>query len=118
MAITSQQKGKLAEFLVFGKLIEEGADLYLPVIDTGIDAVVRQKDGTYKEIQVKSTKKGGVLLHGFLTTCSYYEDVLSYGSTCQNLKRTPKSGFFQAKSLRIILQRLVQNRTLHIADWT
>jgi len=58
MAITSQQKGKLAEFLVFGKLIEEGADLYLPVIDTGIDAVVRQKDGTYKEIQVKSTKKG------------------------------------------------------------
>ncbi|MBE9512952.1 MAG: hypothetical protein IMY77_02705 [Chloroflexi bacterium] len=57
MERTSQQKGKFAEFLVFSKLIEEGADLYLPVIDTGIDAVVRQKDGTYKEIQVKSTEK-------------------------------------------------------------
>jgi len=58
MAITSQQKGKLAEFLVFGKLIKEGVDLYLPVIDTGIDAIVRQKNGTHLDIQVKSTEKG------------------------------------------------------------
>ena len=58
MERTSQQKGKLAEFLAFGKLIERGADLYLPVIDTGIDAVVRRKDGTHLDIQVKSTEKG------------------------------------------------------------
>jgi len=57
MGNISQQKGKLAEFLVFGELIKEGADLYLPVIDTGIDAVVRRKDGTYLEIQVKSTEE-------------------------------------------------------------
>ncbi len=56
MEKTSQQKGKLAEFLVFGKLIERGADLYLPVVDTGIDAIVRRKDGIYLEIQVKSTE--------------------------------------------------------------
>ena len=58
MEITTQQTGKRAEFLVFGELVRNGADLYLPAIDTGIDAVVRQKDGTYKEIQVKSTEKG------------------------------------------------------------
>jgi hypothetical protein len=58
MEQTSQQKGKLAEFLVFGKLIERGADLYLPAIDTGIDAIVRWRDGTYLDIQVKSTKEG------------------------------------------------------------
>ena len=58
MERTSQQKGKLAEFLVFGKLIKEGADLYLPVIDIGIDAIVRREDGTHLDIQVKSTKKG------------------------------------------------------------
>ncbi len=58
MERTSQQKGKLAEFLVFGKLIERGADLYLPVVDTGIDAIVGRKDGTYLDIQVKSTEEG------------------------------------------------------------
>jgi hypothetical protein len=53
---TSQQKGKQAEFLVFGELIKRGADLYLPVIDTGIDALIRKKDGTYLQIQVKATE--------------------------------------------------------------
>ena len=52
----SQQKGKRAEFLVFGELLKQGADLYLPVIDIGIDALVRRKDGTFSEIQIKSTE--------------------------------------------------------------
>jgi hypothetical protein len=54
--VTSQQKGKQAEFLVFGELIKRGVDLYLPSVDTGIDAVVRKKDGRYLEIQVKATE--------------------------------------------------------------
>jgi hypothetical protein len=58
MATTSLQKGKRAEFLVFAELIREGADVYLPIIDTGIDAIVRREDGTQLDIQVKSTKKG------------------------------------------------------------
>jgi hypothetical protein len=58
MEITTQQKGKRAEFLVFGELIRRGADLYLPVIDMGIDAIVRREDGTHLDIQVKSTEKG------------------------------------------------------------
>ncbi len=56
MEVTSQQKGRGAEFLVFGELLRKGADLYLPTIDTGIDAIVRRKDGSYLEIQVKSTE--------------------------------------------------------------
>lgn len=54
---TSQTKGKSAEFLVFSELIKRGADLYLPVIDTGIDGIIRREDGTYLEIQVKSTEE-------------------------------------------------------------
>lgn len=57
MPITSQQKGKLAEFLVFGELIKRKVDVFLPIIDTGINAVVRREDGTYLDIQVKSTEK-------------------------------------------------------------
>ena len=57
MSIEDLRKGKSAEFYVFSELIRRSADLYLPVIDTGIDAILRKKDGTYLEIQVKSTEK-------------------------------------------------------------
>jgi hypothetical protein len=57
MQITTEQKGKAAEFLVFSELLKKGADLYLPVIDIGVDAIIQQKGGTYLEIQVKSTEK-------------------------------------------------------------
>jgi predicted AAA+ superfamily ATPase len=57
MSVEDLRKGKGAEYFVFSELIRKGADLYLPVIDTGIDAILRKKDGTYLEIQVKSTEK-------------------------------------------------------------
>ena len=56
MERTSQQKGKSAELLVFSELIRRGVDLYLPVIDIGIDAIIRKDKNTYLEIQIKSTE--------------------------------------------------------------
>lgn len=56
MESSPQQKGKRGEFIVFGELIKKRFDLYLPVIDVGIDAIVRLKNGTYREIQVKTTQ--------------------------------------------------------------
>ncbi len=56
MQITTDQKGKGAELMVFGELIRKGVDLYIPIVDIGIDAIIKKKDGTYLQIQVKSTK--------------------------------------------------------------
>lgn len=54
--IGTVERGKLGELYVFGKLIEKGAMPFTPIADIhGIDAVVRKKDGTYVEIQVKAT---------------------------------------------------------------
>ena len=53
----TQEKGKGAELLVFSELIKRGADLFIPVIDKGIDAVIRKSNGTYLEIQIKSTQE-------------------------------------------------------------
>jgi len=56
MEMGTTEKGKLGELYVFGKLIEKGAMPFLPIADIrGVDAVVRKKDGTYVEIQVKAT---------------------------------------------------------------
>ena len=56
MAISSQHKGKRAELIVFGELLRKGAELYTPVVDIGVDALVRGQDGTYIELQVKATE--------------------------------------------------------------
>ena len=55
--ISTQDKGKYAEFLVFAELIGRGADVYTPTVDTGIDAVVRRKNGSYTEVQIKATEE-------------------------------------------------------------
>jgi hypothetical protein len=57
MSIEDLQKGKSAEYFVFSELIKRGADVFIPIVDTGIDAIVRQKDGTYLEIQIKATQE-------------------------------------------------------------
>ena len=57
MGTSSRHKGKRAEYYVFGELIKRGLDLYLPVVDIGVDAIIRGDDGSaYVELQVKSTE--------------------------------------------------------------
>ena len=56
MTVLSQHKGKHGELFVFGELLQRGAELYTPLVDVGVDAVVRGQDGTYVELQVKATQ--------------------------------------------------------------
>ena len=47
--------GKRMEYYVMGRMLNEGIDIYVPLIDdNGIDAVVRKKDGTFIELQIKA----------------------------------------------------------------
>ena len=58
--LSRREKGKITEFQVISKLIMSGLDLYVPIIDIGIDCILRiEKPGKptrYYEIQIKSTK--------------------------------------------------------------
>jgi hypothetical protein len=43
------------EYYVIGQMLKEGLDVYIPLIDDfGIDAVVRKRDGTFVEVQIKA----------------------------------------------------------------
>lgn len=54
--VHSATKGKIAEFQVIGELLKRGVQVYVPIVDVeGIDAIVRQADGSLVEIQVKSS---------------------------------------------------------------
>ena len=46
------------EFWIIGRMLKEGLDIYIPLVDDmAIDAVVRRKDGTFVEVQIKARSK-------------------------------------------------------------
>jgi len=43
------------EYFIISRMLKEGLDVYIPLIDDfGIDAVVRKKNGTFIELQIKA----------------------------------------------------------------
>ena len=50
--------GKRMEYFVISKMLEQGLDVYIPLIDDfAIDAIIRKKDGSFVEIQIKARSK-------------------------------------------------------------
>ena len=47
--------GKRMEYNLVGKMLMEGLDVYLPLVDDhGVDCVIKKADGTFIEIQIKA----------------------------------------------------------------
>jgi len=47
--------GKRIEYWIIGKMLKEGLDVYVPLVDDdAIDAVVRRKDGKFITVQIKA----------------------------------------------------------------
>lgn len=50
--------GKRIEYWIAGKMLKEGLDVYMPLVDDfGIDAIVRKPSGEFVEIQIKARSK-------------------------------------------------------------
>ncbi len=50
--------GKRMEYWMIGRMLKEGLDLYLPLVDDdAIDAVVRRPDGKFVTVQIKARSK-------------------------------------------------------------
>lgn len=47
--------GRRIEYWIIGKMLKEGLDVYVPLVDdNAIDAVVRRTDGSFVEVQIKA----------------------------------------------------------------
>ena len=47
--------GKRIEYNLIGKMLIEGLDCYVPLVDDhGVDCVIKKSDGTFIEIQIKA----------------------------------------------------------------
>ena len=50
--------GKRMEYSLVGKMLMEGLDCYLPLVDDhGVDCIIKKEDGTFIEIQIKARSK-------------------------------------------------------------
>lgn len=48
--------GKRIKFWLIGKMMKEGLDVYVPLVDDfGIDVVIRKSNGEYVELQIKAS---------------------------------------------------------------
>ena len=47
--------GKRMEYNLVGKMLMEGLDVYLPLVDDhGVDCVIKKEDGAFIEVQIKA----------------------------------------------------------------
>ena len=54
--------GKRIEYWVAGLMMKEGIDVYMPLVDdNAVDAVVRRRDGTFVEVQIKARSKDVIM---------------------------------------------------------
>ena len=59
--LSTQRKGKRAEYEFFIMLLDRGYELFIPLADdNGVDALVRLENGNIIEIQIKSRSPGVV----------------------------------------------------------
>ncbi len=50
--------GKRTEYNLIGKMLMEGLDVYVPLVDDhGVDCVIKKADGTFVEVQIKALSK-------------------------------------------------------------
>lgn len=47
--------GKRMEYNLVGKMLMEGLDVYLPLVDDhGVDCIIKKEDGSFIEVQIKA----------------------------------------------------------------
>jgi hypothetical protein len=64
--------GKRMEYNIIGKMLMEGLDVYVPLVDDhGVDCVIKKEDGTFIEVQIKArsneVKDGDAALFAAIT---------------------------------------------------
>ena len=50
--------GKRMEYYLIGKMLMEGLDCYVPLVDDhGVDCIIKKHDGTFVEVQIKARSR-------------------------------------------------------------
>ena len=70
--------GKRIEYKVIGAMLKSECDVYIPIVDDhGVDCVVKKKDGTFLEIQIKA-RASDVKQCGFFTVDNHEDSINNF----------------------------------------
>lgn len=68
--------GRRMEYWIIGKMLKEGIDVYVPLVDdNGIDAVIRKADGKFVTVQIKARSKDVKLGDGALFAAISHDEL-------------------------------------------
>lgn len=71
--------GKRIEYWLIGRMLMEGLDVYVPIVDDhGVDAVIKKEDGTFIEVQIKARSKNVTAGDGALFSAIKHELTPNY----------------------------------------
>lgn len=71
--------GKRMEYWIIGKMLKEGLDVYVPLVDDfGVDAIIRKDDGTIFEVQIKARSNTVVMGDAALFAAMTHESRKNY----------------------------------------
>ena len=71
--------GKRMEYWIIGKMLKEGLDVYVPMVDDfGIDAIVRKPNGKFIEVQIKARSKDVIFGDAALFAALTHEERKNY----------------------------------------
>jgi hypothetical protein len=74
--------GKRIEYWIIGRMLKEGLDLYVPLVDDdAIDAVIRRADGSFITVQIKARSRDCKLGDGALFAAITHELRENYRSS-------------------------------------
>ena len=73
----TQVTGAFGENVVIAEFLKRNFDIYLPVVDRGVDCIVRSNTGNYYEVQIKTratTKRGKYIfeIRGFRVRDNFF----------------------------------------------
>ena len=121
--------GKIGENIIIGEFLKLGLEVFLPVVDKGIDCVIRGQSGTFYTVQIKTRateKRGGqyfyvrnfqsrpdffIVLHMALTDETYIlpSEVFAQNSREAHARRGTRRRLVLTNKKRKILSRYRDN---------
>lgn len=106
---SSTKKGKAIEHYLISELLKHDFDVYCPVVDEGIDFIVRDREGGYVDIQVKSRKdKGDFFIKPFKVNENFF--IVCHNLTTGDFFMVPSSSFYY--NSEEVIKHGIKNRRL------
>ncbi len=76
---SSASFGKRIEYNIIGKMLMEGLDVYVPLVDDhGVDCVVKNAKGNFVEVQIKARSENQTDRAALFANIQHHEDIENY----------------------------------------